>query len=194
MYLSELIGLSIYTGKESKGVCRGVGISLKSHAVKYLLCASEPASTQADFAVNVSAVEKVGEVIRLTRLRPVFPKNCARIFPKRPIYSCDGINLGNIADMEMREFAATQLITEQGESFPVSAIAACSDAVILRKEQPFPLGQRVPAPFLSIVTNKPDAVVTKPVLRNAIAKGTLIKLTLSLPPFNVEFHPFPRLD
>ncbi len=183
MFLTDLAHKEILSGKVPKGVCRGVGISLKSHAVKYLLCAS--GSSDTDFSVSASAVEGVGEYVVLSKLRPLFPKNCARVFIGRPVYAFDGAYLGTVADLEIKNFVATNLFTDQGSVYPVSAITACGDAVILKREQPFPLGQRIPAPFLPLLTEKKDSVITKPVLRTAIRKGKLVRLTLSLPPFRL---------
>ncbi len=187
MFLQELVNKEIFSGKNAKGICRGVGISLKSHAVKYLLCASTPTATHGgDFSVSTSAVERIEEGVFLTKLRPLFPKNCARVFLGCPIYSFDGVFLGNLTDLEMKGFAATQIFTDQATAYPVTAITACKDALILKREQPFPLGQRVPTPLLPLVTDKKDAVVTKPLLRTAIQNGALVKLTLSLPPFSLK--------
>jgi hypothetical protein len=135
------------------------------------------------FAVSVSAVDEVGDGVNLKRLRAVFPNGCARIFIGRPIYSAEGGFIGFIRDVEMHDFAVTRLFSDRDEIFPVTAIAACADAVILRKEQSFPIGQRVPAPLLS---SKNEPIVTISVLRKAIAKGELIKLTLALSPFRLE--------
>lgn len=187
MLLSNLVEKSIYAGKNFKGVCMGVGLSLKSHSVKYLLCASVQAqNSAADFSVNVSAILSVDDCISLSSLRPVFPKNCVKIFIGLPIFSYEGVYLGKVRDLEIKNFVATKLFIGQNDSVPITAVAACGDAVILKKEQPYPLGQRIPAPILSLVTDKPDSVVTKPILRTAMAKGKLLKLTLSLPPFNLQ--------
>ena len=191
MKLSDLCDKSIYTNKAFQGVCRGVALSLKSHAVRYLLCASTPTQSNTDFSVGVQSVAEIADRIFLSRLRPASPKGCAKIAVGLPVYSFEGGFLGRVADLDLFDFTATTLYTDRGESFPVTSIFACSDAVILRKEQPFPLGQRIPAPLLSLVTDKNDGVVTKPILRNAIAKNALVKLTLSLPPFNVELPAAP---
>lgn len=187
MFLSDITEKNVYAGKndEARGVCRGVGISLKSRAIKYLLCSCSPVpkSPTTDFSVNVSAVLHIDGGIRLSKLRPVFPKNCARIFIGCPVYSYDGAFLGKITDLELENLTATRLFTDNAV-YPASAILACADAVILRKEQPFPLGQRIPAPILSSVCDKEETLITKSVLKSAIAKGGLIKLTLSLPPFS----------
>jgi len=183
MFLTQLTDREITVGKTPKGVCQGVGISLKTQAVKYLLCASSSTS-RARFAVPVSAVESVGEQIVLSRLRPVFPKNCACLFLHLPVYGFDGGFLGEVLDLAIKDFIATNLITSEGE-YPTNAITACADAVLLKKEQPFPIGQRIPAPMLSLLTDKTDGLVTKPILRTAIRKNTLVKLTLSLPPFRL---------
>ncbi len=180
MFLSELIDKEIIVGKNVKGVCKGVGFSLKNHAVKYLLCAN----SSADFCVSAASVESVGEHVRLSKLRPVHPQKCACVFINSPVYSFEGNYLGKITDLALHEFVATQLFTDQDAVYPVSAIIACQDAVILRREQPYPLGQRIPAPVLSLLSDKKDSVVTKSILRAAIQKGALIELTLSLPPFS----------
>lgn len=187
MFLSDITEKNIYAGKNdaSRGVCRGVGISLKSRAVKYLLCSCSASQKipSTDFSVNVSAVQDIDGGIRLSKLRPVFPKNCARIFIGYPVYSYDGSFLGKVTDLELENLTATRLFTDANVVYPVSAILACADAVILRKELPYPLGQRVPAPVLPLICDKNETLVTKSVLRSAIAKGGLIRLTLALPPF-----------
>ncbi len=185
MLLSSLVNKEILSGKTVKGVCLGVGISLKNYTVKYLLCASAQNASSPDFAVSVSAVERIDDCVRLTKLRPLHPQNCARIFLGRPIYAFDGVFLGTVADLLVKDFTATDLFSDQNIRYPVSGITACHDAVILKKEQPYPLGQRIPAPLLHLANDK-NSLVTKPVLRAAIGKGTLIKLTLSLPPFSTQ--------
>ncbi len=185
MQLKALVNKEILVGKNVKGYCRGVAISLKSHAVKYLLCAAAPYA-EVDFALSTAYVEEVGEQIRLSCLRPVLPKNCAKIFISRPVYSADGVYLGNIADLQLQDFTATYLYTDQNERYPVSAIVAGQDALLLKREQPFPLGNRIPAPLLSLFTDKKDGLITKPVLRAAIGQGTLLRLTLSLSPFEAQ--------
>ena len=190
MLLSDITNKTVSVNTTPRGICRGIGLSLKSHAVRYLLCASTQAQENAiDFSVNVSAVSEIGDTIQLSRLRSVFPKNCVKIFIGRPVYSFDGLFLGKVEDLEIREFIATRLFTDRGEVYPITSVTACSDAVILKKEPPYPLGQRIPAPLLYLYTDKADSVVTKPILRGAIQKGALVKLTLSLPPFNLENEP-----
>lgn len=186
MKLSQLSEKHIYVNKAFKGVCRGVAISLKSHAVRYLLCASTPTQSLTDYAVGIGAIAEINDTITLSRLRPACPKGCAKIAIGLPVYSFEGGYLGTVTDLDVRDFVATKLYTDRGESFPILSVFACSDAVILRKEQPFPLGQRIPAPLLSVVTSKSDGVVTKPILRTAATKGALIRLTLALPPFQLE--------
>ncbi len=184
MYLSHLTNKEIYTGNAPKGVVRGVGVSLKSHAVKYLLCSSL-GGTSVDFSVSANAVERVDEGVRLSTLRPLVPKNCARVFIGRPVYAFDGAYLGKIIDLEMQNFTATHLFTDQNAAYPVTSVTASADAVLLKREQLFPLGQRIPAPVLFRVSDKKSSVVTKQILRAAIEKGELIRLTLSLSPFGI---------
>ncbi len=184
MFLKEVNGKEIVVGKTVKGYCRGVAISLKSHTVKYLLCAS--GAGEADFTISASAVKGVGEKITLSSLRTVCPRGCAKIIIGRPAYSFEGVYLGKITDLAMQDFTATYLFTDQDEIYPVSAITASQDALLLKREQPFPIGQRIPAPMLPHFTEKKDGLVTKPVLKSALAQGKLIRLTLSLAPFQID--------
>ncbi len=185
MLLSQLTGKMICTDKTPRGICLGVGVSLKTKCVKYVLCASS-ASTHTDFAVNVSAISTLSQdALSLTCLRPVYPKNCAKLYIGKPVYSVDGTHLGNLVDVEMQNYVATHIRTDKNR-YPFSAIAAVSDAVIIRKEQPYPIGQRIPAPVLSQITIKNEPTVTKSVLRRAIEKNKLITLTLSLAPFEKD--------
>lgn len=187
MLLSELIYKPIYAGISPKGKCVGVGISLKNYTVKYLLCASSPQhQAHADFCVSVSAIEEIDDAIYLTRLRPAFPKNCAKIYLDKPIYTENGHYVANVQDLEMENFTALRLFTTATAPLPLSAIAAFSDAVILKKEQPFPIGQRIPAPAISHFFNKKETFITKTNLRECIGSGNLIKVTLSLSPFDLD--------
>ena len=186
MLLSNLIEKTILVSSAPHGICMGVGVSLKNFTVKYLLCASSQSRKQADFCVNFSALDDAGESITLKTLRPVFPRSCARFSPHLPIFSADGSFVGRLSDLEILDDVAIRFFTEDGRIFPLSSVLACTDAVILKKEQPFPIGQRIPAPVISTICNKKEGLVTKPLLRIAKEKSCLIKLTLSLAPFNVQ--------
>ncbi len=181
MFLSDLTDKEVFSSKKSKGICRGVGISLKTQEVKYLLCSN----AAAEFCISTNYVENISDCIQLSKLRPVHPQRCACVFVGTPVYSSEGSYLGNVTDLALHNFTATQLFTDQNAIYPITAVVACQDAVILRKEQPYPLGQRVPAPLLSALSDKKSPIVTKAILRSAIEKGALISLTLSLPPFSV---------
>ncbi len=178
MFLSHLTNKELLSGNTPKGICRGVGVSLKSHAVKYLLCASASTSDH-DFSVSTNAVEEVGDRIRLSKIRPLYPRNCARIFIGRPVYAYDGAYLGVVRDLLIEDMIATHLVTETAV-YPITSLLACLDAVILKREQPFPIGQRIPAPFLSLSNGKKEGVVTKPLLRAAIEQGKLVRLTFAI--------------
>ena len=184
MKLSNLIGKSVYAGSKRRGVCQGVGVSLKSGAVKYLFCSA--LSGQTEFCVNVSCIEEIDEEIYLSRLRPLFPKNAVKIFLALPVYSGEGVFLGNVEDMDMEDFVALRLTTNKGEQVSLFHIAACTDAILLRKKQPYPIGQRIPAPIVSDIFSKNELLVNRSNLRQAIEKGALIKLTLSLAPFAIS--------
>ncbi len=185
MYLSNLVNKPLLLHSKPRGVCLGVGFSLKNFSVKYLLCTSQlsPSNT-VDFCLPLQAVESIDEQIILSRLRPVLPQNCAKLFLGAPLFLEDGRYLGKLQDVVLDGFIVRKLFTDQGTSHPARALLACSDALILRKEIPFPLGQTPPTPLLSKLNGKQGGFVTKPLLRTAIQKGELIKLTLSLPPFS----------
>ena len=185
MYLSDLIGKTILVKNKERGICLGIGVSLSSHAIKYLFCASERAqSRQADFAVSISSVKELGDVIELSSLRPVYPRSCAKFFLNLPVYSALGENLGSLLDVQFQHNCVEYLFTDENERYPLSAVSACVDAVILKKQQPYPIGQRIPAH--SVFKNEGKPLVTKPLLKKALKTGKLIELTLSLPPFKIR--------
>jgi len=183
MLLSKLVGKRVYTNDKCKGVCVGVGVSLKTYEVKYLLCSENVNATPfspADYAVNFRQIARIDEQIVLSSLRPVLAKGCAKIYLARPVYASDGSFVGNVTELEIKKGVAIRLRTN-GRSFPLSAVNACTDAVLLKKDTPYPIGQPIAS---TAVTN--SVVVTKSVLREAIAKSSLIRLTLSLSPFECE--------
>lgn len=186
MRLSQLLNKNLYTNKTPRGISVGVAFSLKNCVVKQLLCSSQPPTDKSprksDFAINVSAISAVSDGISLTHIRPTLPKPQAKLFLNLPVYSYDGVFLGNLIDGEMENFILIRLFTDRNEAFPPSSISVCRDAIFLRKETPYPLGQRVPSPLLSQLQTE-EKSVTKPLLRRAMHQGALVKLTLSLPPF-----------
>ena len=209
MYLTDFISKHIYVGKTLRGVCLGLGISPKSFAVKYLLCISGKEGKTAayaancdcderqkyafvqnketDFVVNLSAVEDVETDIRLSRLRLVFPKNCWKVFLGTPIFAADGNFLGRLANAEIAGERIVRLIADNGAAFSPTLLTACADVLILRKEQPYPLGQRIPAPAILHISDGKEGVVSKSILKSVIQKSTLIRFTLSLSPFSMEY-------
>ena len=112
-------------------------------------------------------------------------KKVLRLFLGTPVYSHEGAYKGNITDGEVVDFKLVKLFTDQEFSFPLSGISAYSDAVILKKSLPYPIGQRIPAPAVPLL-NKFEPTVTRAVLKGAIENEALIRLTLSLAPFSLE--------
>ena len=185
MFLSSLLQKRILVGKQSKGVCLGIGFSLKNQTVKYLLCGSAPHAKTADFAVGIHTVLSIDDSITLSRLRAVHPNACVKVFTGLPIYAHDGIKLGELQDIEIVQGKVIRILVNDGKSYPIAAIFAFGDAIILRKDLPFPLGQTLPKAAREIFPES-GVSVTKNLLRSAIKKGKLIELTLSLPPFNIS--------
>lgn len=191
MFLSELIHKSIFSANTFRGVCLGIGVSAKNYAVKYLLCANEPGylsqKPTIDFAVNYSPNIRLEEnKLFFSSLRTVATKNCAKLFLGLPIYTHNGDFLGYLYDVELNNHCAVRVFTDKGTFYPFSCISAVSDAIILRKTQPYPLGQRIPAPIAGVEKTKNETLVTRPVLQKAIKGKNLIKLTLSLSPFDLS--------
>ena len=184
MFITDYIHKQILVNNQNRGVCLGIGFSLKTQAVKHLLCAPT-AHQKPTFAVSIFAVQSVTEHLTLRRLRAVLPNSCARLTIGTPVYSYEGDFLGKVIDAEIQNGALLHIFIDGNKRFPATAVFACNDALILRKNQPYPLGQRVPAPVLCQINEKTDGLVTRPLLRKAIQQGTLIKLTLSLPPFDI---------
>ncbi len=163
----------VYINQTPRGKIHQIGVSLKTGAIKYLFCATD---TREEFAVNANAIRCIEEFrIQLSSLRPAVPKNIVKISLGLPVYAFTGVYLGKINEIARGNMRVTALITDKNAVVPFSAVLACADAVILRKNLPYPLGQRIPAPTAE--------VITRPVLKNAIAEKNLIKLTLSLAPF-----------
>ena len=198
MLLSQITDKSIRSGKNVRGVCIGVGISVKSRAVKYLLCASAPlplnceegvgfSMLESQFAVGVHSIKNLCDnEITLSCLRMSVPKNHGKLFIGKPVYSDEGVFLGKITDAHLQNFIVTEVKTDKNTYHSALSIAACSDALILRKEQPFPIGQRIPTPAVFNFLTDNDVLTTRSILREAMQKGQLIRFTLSLPPFNLD--------
>ena len=139
MLLSQLSQNPVFVGSSMRGAALGVGVSLKNFTVKYLLCASAKSRNQVDFCVNFSAVENIGDSISLKTLRPVFPRVCARFIIGLPVFSSEGGFIGKLTDLHFEDGVATRLFIDNGKTFSLTAVLACTDAVILKKEQTFPL-------------------------------------------------------
>jgi sporulation protein YlmC with PRC-barrel domain len=191
MLLSNLLQKTLFSSSAIRGTCLGVGVSMKNGGCKYLLCSSEctPKKDERnfDFALNFSAVAVCEEYrISLSSFRPVALKPCARLFLGLPIYSFDGQFLGILCEAEIINGVVTTLFTDKEKRIPFSSVSAVFDAVILQKEKPYPIGQRIPAPSVSAFIQKNEPLVTRSVLQKAIRANSLIKFTLSLPPFSIK--------
>lgn len=172
----NIIPKTIYLNKTPRGQCQSIGFSSKTGTIKYLFCSTYE---RADFVINTNSVLSVHEYgIELSHLRPVVPKNTLKIFLGQPVYTYNGIDLGNILAIKQENFILQTIVTDKNIRIPFTAIQACNDAVILRKKLPYPLGQRIPATT--------PQTVTRPILRSAIQEKSLIKFTLSLAPFTCE--------
>ncbi len=189
MLLSQLIGKQVYCGSTCRGVVLGIGTNIKSGTIKYLLCANAEhhslRNPQTDFAIALSTVVSIGERIVLSKLRTLYPKSCAKLFLHRPVYSDEGVYLGTVEDVELHDFVLQKLLLDDNTVYPFLAVTAISDAIILKKAPPYPIGQRVPAPVALRISDKSLTCVSRALLKKAIERGRLIELTLSLTPFRL---------
>lgn len=189
MLLSQLVGKPLYCGSCRRGFVLGVGVNVKTGALKYLLCAKDNENatryTHTDFAIAVATVLTVGRDIVISKLRTLYPKSCAKLFLHRPAYTNSGVYLGTIDDAEIESFTVRKLILDDDTIYPFSAVTAISDALILKKAPPYPIGQHIPAPMLSKIGTQNVNSVSRALLKKAIATGQLISLTLSLAPFGL---------
>ncbi len=186
MLLTEFIGTPVFVGEKQRGVIQGVFLSPKSKAVKYLLFSLQT-SAQPPIAISVSAIERIDNSgLFLKQMRSTLPKNALLFKKDCPVYAANGAYLGSACNLELFNLTATAIFTEN-TAFPATSILAIGDAVLLRTDEPYPIGQRIPAPVLSSFCDLPQSslLVNRSILKNAIKKGKLIELTLSLPPFQI---------
>lgn len=185
MFLNDFIGMPVFVEEKQRGTLQGVFLSAKSKSIKYLLCSIDQKGTQTPLAVSVAAIERIDDVVVLKRIRSTLPKNATLFKQNCPVYTENGVYLGGACDLEFHELTAVALHTETAV-FPTTSILAIGDAVLLRRDEPYPIGQRVPAPALSLFSlPEQSLLVTRSVLKSAIKNGRLIAFTLSLPPFQV---------
>ena len=185
MFLKNLIGLPVFVGAKQRGILQGVFLSNKSKSVKYLLCLIQQNGRQNPLTVSVSALERLDDAVVLKQARSTLPKNASLFQLDKPVYTENGEYLGLTRDLELEKLTAIALHTEQSV-LPTTSILALGDAVLVKKHEPFPLGQRIPASALvSFSISDSSPLVTKAILKNAIREKRLIAFTLSLPPFNV---------
>jgi sporulation protein YlmC with PRC-barrel domain len=194
MFLSQIIGKPVRKQNATYGNVTGICISLKSRALRYLVCVSNR-DVKTEFAVSFSSVLEIDDEIVLSRLKPLLPQNCVKLTLNRPIYDEKGKYLGFLKDAEFENGYLISLLANDGKKYAATRILAVNDVVILRKNQPYPLGQRIPAMDVSIFNgNKPttekSGLITRSTLKNAIKNRSLIRFTLSLPPFSTpKNHP-----
>ena len=180
MLLSQLVGKKIYSAGKIRGICRGVGIQVKSRAVKYLICTD--VEKERELFLSMSAIKEISPSgICLRSFRPTAPQSVSRFFSSRPVYEETGKYLGIAVDLEIQNSFAVSLTTDTGAVYSAYCITAVSDAILLKRRLVFPLGEKIPQ---ELYTQTKSPVVSKGVLKQAIDDGQLIRLTLSLPLFS----------
>jgi len=187
MFISQWIGKNLYSGNKLCGACKGVGFSLKSQTIKFLVCSADAHDrhdSDGRFCVSVSQIEKITDAVYLKRLRTVAPNNSALFLPDKPIYSETGAYHGLAIDLQIENFSAVAIISDRQKTYPVHQILASGDAFIIKKTSVFPLGRTLRREITvnnqSVAANAP---VTKTLLQSAAKSGNLIRLTTALSPF-----------
>lgn len=182
MLLTQLLYKTLIFDKTPRGKCFAVGISIKTKSVKYLFCRTEEnlKTSSTEFILPIDAVASFSEnALFLSRLRPILPKSCIKLTLGLPVYNSDGTFIGHVDNVHLHNYVASAIQLDNGVCCLFSDVTALSDAVILRKPQPYPIGQALP--------NQED-FVTKQTLRKAVSEQSLIQLTLSLPPFEYTLY------
>lgn len=190
MLLSQMLYKNIEIRSMPNAIAIAVGISPKNFTVKYVFFGDTSNrnflknSTETKFALNFSALQTITPVsLQFSSLRPVLPKAYFTLSLQKPVYSQKGEFLGSLQDATIENGILTNISTEQKHYNPIE-IFSISDAIIIKKSAPFPLGQRIPAPNEYPFCTEKDTLVSKSILRRAIKNGKLIRLTLSLSPFS----------
>ena len=184
MLLSELIDKRIIVSNVPRGTCIGVGISKKDGKIKYLCC-TETNNKQARFFIPISCLSLIeNEALHLQNRRAVFPNKCVYLRNGLNVYTTQGEFLGVLQNAHWKNDVLTAL-TIDNKRIPFCAVSAIGDIVLIQNTQRFPLGQPIPDHYKTENTT-PIYAVTKTLLKNAIQEQSLIRLTLSLSPFNVR--------
>lgn len=184
MFLTSIIHKRIIVNNTPRGICVGVGISKKDGTIKQLICV-ELDNRATHFHVPFSLVTFIKEdAVHLQKLRAVTPAKCAVLTLNKPVYTNRGDSLGLLQNAEWIN-GQLAVLSINGKSIPYSSICAVSDAILVRQNPTFPLGQRIPVSHLNEFQLDKN-IVTKSVLKRSLARRSLIRLTLSLSPFNVR--------
>ena len=183
MFLHSLIGKRVVVNQTPRCVCLGVGVKKSNGNLSFLLC-SKSQDDAGTFAIPFSSIVCVKEdCIIANKIRPVQSPRAYILFNHLPVYSTQGVRLGVLSNAEFSQNRLYRLFID-GNPAHFSRIHAIADAILLSPKPVFPIGQPVPAPFLLEYGTK-NSAVTKSVLKKAVQTQSLIRLTLSLPPFRL---------
>ncbi|MBQ9729358.1 MAG: PRC-barrel domain-containing protein [Clostridia bacterium] len=171
-------GKPLLVNNEPKGEITGVYLSKKYPEIKAVRCRLTAGETACVSWVG-ARIEDNGACFQ--RLRATLPQNFIKLSRGLPIYDEKGALLGVLNDLIVQNNMVLFFVTQEGNRYPYSMLKAVKDALILRKKTVFPLGEPLPAP---LQRKNASPFVSKRTLENAVKKGELIQLTLSLSPFD----------
>ena len=174
-----LIGQNVFVNNEIKATVLGVYLAKKYPAVKQLHC-KLLSGEEFCLSLNGATVDDTG--VHVQKLRACLPCDYVKLTRGVPIYDEKGVLQGVLSNVEVKNGVPVSFIGQNGIRYPYSMLKSAADALILKKKPTFPLGE----PIHSYTKDKNAyPFVSKKTLTNAIKKGELVKLTLSLSPFEL---------
>lgn len=176
----QILGKNIYVNDEVKGLVTGVYLSKKYPFIKQLSCRL---LTGEEFCISALGVVLDNKGVRFDKLRASIPGDYIKLTKGAPIYDEKGVFLDALQNVEIKDGLLLSFVGQKEKRYPYSAAKAVCDAVILGKKPLFPLGEPLPAPLKQ---KNSSPFVKKSTLISALKKGELIKLTLSLSPFDLS--------
>ena len=183
MLLHTLIGKRIVVNQTPRCVCLGVGVNKNNGKLSFLLC-SKTQDGANSFSIPFSSIVCVkDDCIIAKKIHPINPTRAYILYTHLPVYSTQGIRLGILTNAKFGQGKLCFLFIDHSP-VPFSQVHAIGDVILLSPKPIFPIGQCVPAPFLLEFGTK-NKRITKAVLKKAIQTQSLIRLTLSLPPFRL---------
>ncbi len=171
MKYSEIYQKTIICNGKILGIC--VGLFEKNNIAKYVICKQSKEVTCFLYFSQIEEITMDGIIIK--KSRKGFPTNCNMLEKNKSVYYVNGEYIGKTTDYEFVGDKLVYIYLDNGRKITTNLIYAFSDAVILLTDGKYPVG---------IYRKENNEFINKRVLKDAMKKGELIELTLSLSPFD----------